>query len=403
MSAPLPVSARDARRLFMANQGLADACHRRLDRDGLYALIERLGYVQLDSIATVERAHHLILYARCRSYRPRDLDRLLARDRLLFEHWTHDACVIPTRWFRYWHPRFRRNAARMLENSWYAGRLGEDPHAVIDRVREHVASNGLTRSRELTADEDEGRSGPWWGWGPAKSALEYLWHTGELSVARRENFQKIYDLTEEVIPPQHLGPPPSDDEEREWACNEAIERLGIATSGELARYFNAIAPDKAKAWVAANRHRLIEVELAAEGGGRPRRAWAPADIGERLAAAPEPLPGMRLLAPFDPIVRDRKRALHLFDYDYRFEAFVPAPKRIYGYYVLPILEGDRLTGRADLKTDRQAGTLNLQGLWWEPGVKAGAGRRTALARELRRLARFVGVAEVVDATGTLGM
>lgn len=403
MTLPLPVANRDARRLLLSLQGLSDPRHRRLDRAGLYDLIWRLGYVQLDSIATVERAHHLILFSRYRTYRPKDLERLLAKDRLVFEHWTHDACVIPTCWFRYWHPRFARSRRSLFENRWFRERIGDDPETVIEQVRRHVAANGLTRSRELSAGEEEARSGPWWGWGPAKTALEYLWHTGEIAVARRDSFQKIYDLTERIIPPEHHGPAPDAAEEREWACSAALDRLGIATPSELARFFDAFPLEQARVWIADNRHRLIDVEVEGAPGTKPRRAVAWADIEDRLAAAPEALPGLRLLAPFDPIVRDRKRAEHLFGFDYRFEAFVPAPKRRFGYYVLPVLEGDRLTGRADLKTDRQAGTLTLQGLWWEPGVRDGAGRRLALAKEMQRLARFVGVDEVRDTTGMLDL
>ena len=401
MTVSLPISNPDARRLVLSLQGLADPRHRALDRKGLYDLIWRLGYVQLDSIATVERAHHLILFSRYRTYRPRDLDRLLHKDRLVFEHWTHDACVIPTCWYRYWQPRFARRRASMMANNWFRQRIGEDADTVIARVRDHVAENGLTRSRELSAAEEESSSGPWWGWGPAKSALEYLWHTGEIAVARRDNFQKIYDIAERVIPPEHHGPPVDTFEEREWACSAALDRLGFATQGELARYFDAFSPDVARAWITENRHRLIPVEVEGAPGQKSRSAWAWADVEERLAAAPQAPAGLCVLAPFDPIVRDRKRSQHLFGFDYRFEAFVPAPKRRYGYYVLPILEGDRLTGRADLKTDRQASTLNLQGLWWEPGVRQGSGRRAALAAELTRLARFVGVETLVDRCGGL--
>jgi len=195
---------------------------------------------------------------------------------------------------------------------------------------------------------------------------------------------------------RNTGPAADEVEEREWACSAALDRLGFASQGELARYFDAFSPSVAKAWIADNRHRLIEVEVAGAPGRPPRSAVAWADFEERLAGAPRPLPGLRVLAPFDPIVRDRKRAEQLFGFDYRFEAFVPAPKRQYGYYVLPILEGDRLTGRADLKTDRQGSTLTLQDLWWETGVKSGSGRRAALAAELTRLARFVGVDTLVD-------
>ena len=396
MTAPLPVSAAAARRLLLARQGLADPRHGRLDGQGLLRLVERLGYVQLDSIATVARAHHLILFARRRGYRPRLLEGLLARDRLLFEHWTHDASIVPMGWFRFWRPRFRRNARRLLEDPRLRARLGDDPEGVVARVRAHVAASGETLARDLTAREPGGRRGPWWGWGRAKTALEYLWHAGELTVTRRRNFEKVYDLTERVVPARHRGGVPDPEEERDWACREALERLGVATPGELARFFDAVSPGQARRWISGQGRRLTEVELADARGGRARRAVASAETAASLAdglATPPPA-GLRLLAPFDPILRDRARTRALFGFDYRFEGFVPAPRRLWGYYVLPVLEGDRLIGRADLRTDRDADRLLLRGLWWEPGVRDTAGRRRALAAELQRLARFVGVATV---------
>ena len=399
MGRPLVIDCRTARRLLLSLQGLADRPGRKMDPDGLYDLIERMGFVQLDSIVTVERAHHLTLFSRNRTYRRRDLDRLLDDDRRLFEHWTHDASVIPVRWFGHWTHRFRAMAARLRSASWFAERIGPDADRAIADVFDHVRVNGPTMSRDLDTGDGR-RAGPWWGWGPAKAALEYLWWTGKLSVARRQNFQKVYDLTERVIPERWRRDPPDRDAHVEWACASALDRLGIATHGEIAAFWAAVSPAEARAWVGANGHRLQTVLVAPAGGGKPRPSLAWRCLEGLLADLPAPPSRLRFLSPFDPVVRDRKRTLRLFGFDYRFEAFVPKPRRRYGYYVLPLLEGDRMAGRACMKFHRDRGCLAVNNLWWEPGVRAGKGRLDAFRSELDRLRRFLG-AETVELAGGL--
>ena len=388
MGRPLVIDCRTARRLLMSLQGLADRPDRKMGRDGLYDLIERMGFVQLDSIVTVERAHHLTLFSRNRTYRRRDLDRLLEGDRRLFEHWTHDASVIPIRWFGHWIHRFRRMGARLRGDSWFAERIGPDAGRVIEGVLRHVRDNGPTMSRDLGGGDGR-RAGPWWGWAPTKAALEYLWWSGELSVARRENFQKVYDLTERVIPDRWRRDPPDRDVHVAWACGSALDRLGVATHGEIAAFWDAVSPAEASAWVRANGHRLQTVLVEPAGGGKPRPSLAWRRLEDLVAGLPEPPSRLRVLSPFDPVVRDRDRALRLFGFDYRFEAFVPKPRRKYGYYVLPLLEGDRMTGRACMKFHRDRGCLAVNNLWWEPGVRAGKGRVDAFRSELERLRRFL--------------
>lgn len=398
MGRPLVIDCRTARRLLLSLQGLADRPGRKMGAGGLYDLIERMGFVQLDSIVTVERAHHLTLFSRNRTYRRRDLRHLLDGDRRLFEHWTHDASVIPIRWFGHWTHRFRGMAARLRGASWFAERIGPDADRVIADVLDHVRANGPTMSRDLDTGDGR-RAGPWWGWGPAKAALEYLWWTGKLSVARRENFQKVYDLTERVIPERWRRDPPDRDAHVEWACASALDRLGIATHGEIAAFWAAVSPAEAKDWAEANGSRLQTVLVAPAGGGRPRSSLAWRCLEDLLADLPALPSRLRFLSPFDPVVRDRKRTLRLFGFDYRFEAFVPKPRRRYGYYVLPLLEGDRMAGRACMKFHRDRGCLAVDNLWWEPGVRAGKGRLDALRSELERLRRFLGADTIALADG----
>lgn len=385
------VSAATARRLLLGAQGLLDDPRTRATADGVYELVERMGFVQVDSINIVERAHHLTLAARIQGYRPRLLERLLERDRRLFEHWTHDASAIPTAWYRQWKPRFERYRRRVLDHPWWLERVGPEPQKVFAHVLERVTAEGPLMAKDFEDERPAGTDKTWWGWKPQKAALEYLWRTGQLAVARRSSFHKVYDLAARVYPEAHAAPAPDEEEHVDWACRSALERLGVATAGEIAGFWHSVSIEDAKAWAArAAAGEIATVQVEALDGSKPRAAWAVPDWESRAAALPPAPPRIRLLAPFDPILRDRKRCLRLFGFDYRFEAFVPGHLRQHGYYVMPILEGERLVGRFDPKLHRDRGTLEVQALWWETGVKETKGRRAALESALDRLVRLVG-------------
>jgi hypothetical protein len=352
--------------------------------------IERMGYVQVDTISVLERAHHHILLSRLDGYRPAMLTELLEGKRRLFEHWTHDASIIPAVWLPQWRARFAHYRRRALRaNRWWAKRMGGEPRKVIAHVRRRIAREGPLRSRDF--EHGDGERGPWWGWKPAKAALEYLWLTGALTIARREGFQKVYDLMDRVFP-DAAGRAPSPRAHRDWACRTALERLGVATPKEIAGFFGAMTPADATAWGrdAVRRGEAAAVRVAGVDDAAPRPALARADWEERVRELDPPPERMRLLSPFDPLVRDRARALRLFGFDYRFEGFVPAPKRRYGYYVLPILEADRLAGRLDAKLHRDRGELVVNGVWWERSAGRVAERRRALAGALDALSAGIG-------------
>ncbi|HJQ32791.1 MAG TPA: crosslink repair DNA glycosylase YcaQ family protein [Pyrinomonadaceae bacterium] len=393
------VKAEQARLLLMGAQGLLDDPARAATPASLRKLVTRMGFVQLDSINFVERAHHLTLLSRSDGYRREHLARLLERDRALFEHWTHDASAIPVEWFAHWKPRFERAGARIRASLWWRERMGERPERVVAAVRERVEREGPLRSQDFEHEGPREGSSAWWGWKPQKAALEYLWRTGELSVARRESFQKVYDLTERVFPEQHRAERPSTIEHVEWACSTAIERLAVATPKELADFWASIEPAQAKTWCerAARAGRVVPVNVEAHDslkGGKPRAAYAVPDWERRLKNLPEPPRRTRLLSPFDPVLRDRARLGRLFGFDYRFEAFVPEPARRFGYYVLPVLEGDRLVGRIDPKLHRDEGVLRVRRVFWEPDVRVTRARRKGLEEAAERLARFAGAERV---------
>lgn len=408
MPATEAVPARTARRWLCTLQAI-DGHRPRSSPSAVAALVSRLGYVQIDSINVVDRAHHLILGARLEGYERRHLSNAIERSRRLFEHWTHDACAIPTEWYPHWHHRFRRFAARDRSNAWWRERFGRDPRRVLARVLERVEREGALRARDfLPPDGDRRESGGWWNWHPEKAALEHLWRRGDLSIARRERFEKVYDLPDRVHPGVHALPASSEASHRDWACRGALDRLGIATEREIAHFFAAVPLSEVRSWARAALARgeiervTILAEGAARGGrrasstGRPIAALAPAEWRERARAsgafdgAESSAAVIVALAPFDPLVRDRARLERLFGVEFRFEAFTPAPKRRFGYYTMPLLEGDRIVGRIDPRFDREAGDLLVRGPWWEPGVRPDRKRRARLDASLERLSAQVG-------------
>ncbi|MFW2544147.1 winged helix-turn-helix domain-containing protein [Primorskyibacter sp. 2E107] len=388
-----------ARRLFLHRHALAEAPVGPGKGEDLQGLIERLGFVQVDSVRTVERAHDMILFARRPAYRPKQLKPLLEQHRGLFEHWTHDASVIPTAYFPHWKMRFERDRARLHGRwkTWQRAEFSQKFEEVINRIRER----GPCGSADVGEDETRSKGG-WWEWHPSKTALEFLWRSGVLSVTRREGFRKLYDLTERVIPEAHRLAQPSEAETTDWLCRNALKRLGFATPGEISAFWDILRPHEAKAWVdaALMRGELVPVEVQSADGAW-RKSVAFQGIESEALTAPEPTKRLRVLSPFDPALRDRKRAERLFGFHYRIEIFVPSDKRIYGYYVFPLLEGDRLIGRIDMAANRAEGTLDVTALWPERGLRWGAGRQARLEAELARVARFTGVEAVRWSDGWL--
>jgi uncharacterized protein YcaQ len=413
----IPVA--DAARLLLSAQGLYADPRRRATRGALLSLIDQLGFVQVDSINVVARAHDLTLWSRLHGYRPGQLLPLLEgearralpdegaregaplnRDRRLFEHWTHDASIIPTEFYAHWKPRFRRDRERIPASAWWRSLLGERAAQVMAHVKQRIADEGPLSSADF--EHDRPRQG-FWDWKPEKAALEFLWRVGELSVARRVNFQKLYDLTERIFPDAHARPEPDDAAHVEWICMSAAERLVLFTARELCAFWNAVELPVAQAFCtrAAQQGRIIPVEIELAQGGPPQQAWALSDYAERLAALPGPESSsrVRLLCPFDPVLRDRARCLRRFGFDYRFEAFTPPAKRQYGYYVLPILEGDRLIGRLDPKLHRDTAQLEVRALYFEPGVRKTQARKRAVRDAAWDLATFLGATQI---SGMLG-
>lgn len=399
---PATISNGTIRRLLLSLNGHAPAMVEDplpvpgASSEPLWALgmVRRLGFVQVDPISAVERAHHHILFSRNPRYRQSDLERLLEQDRALFENWTHDAAILPVEHFPYWRhymERFRRYEIHAGYRRYFAPVTPGDE----TRVRKRIEKEGPLRPRDLGGERVPAADAVFSGPSLARLTLERLWRIGELAITRRDSRQKVYDLTDRVIPEEPFRRRVDRRAYVSWACRESLLRLGAATAGQIARFFDAVSTEDAARWCRGRLGRdVVEVRVTASDGSVGSAVYALREILDLAGEMPAPTRRLRLLNPFDPLIRDRARTRRLFGFDYTIEIWVPAAKRKYGYYVLPILESQRFTGRVDVKADRKRGVLRVLGLWWEPGVRQSKKRHESLERELGRLGRFCGAPEV---------
>ena len=369
----LRIENRDARRLWLAAQGLASAPTGPLDT---LSIIRQLGFVQLDTIRVVSRAHHHILWNRNQHYREPMLNKLLAGQRQLFEHYTHDASVLPIEFYPMWQRQFTRMKQR-IDRAGYFSSMSDEVGR--EAIRQRIAQEGPLSTHAF----DTRVEGPkaMWSRPPHKLALDYMWYCGELATSHRENFKKFYDLSHQVIPPEFRAANHTDETQINWLCEGALQRLGFATPGEIQRFWDATNAAEVRHWAAQNSRELQQVELQAADGSWSTALALP-DIENRLAAVQSPTSRLRILNPFDPVIRDRARLKRLFGFDYRIEIFVPAASRKWGYYVFPLLEGDRFVGRLEARADRVKSQLTVLNLWSEPKIPWTSARAAKLDAEL---------------------
>jgi uncharacterized protein YcaQ len=378
----------EARRIALAAQGFASSRSGEVGRARLLKALRGLGLLQIDSVNVLVRSHYLPLFARLGPYPVSLLDRAAwgrRGERRLFEYWGHEASLLPIEL----HPLLRWRMARAERGEGvYRGvaRFGRERRAFIYAILAEVAARGPLSASELT-NGGRGR-GSWWGWSEGKAALEWLFWSGRLTAARRRNagFERVYDLPERVLPKAVLDlPTPPEAEAQRGLLRLAAAALGVATERDLREYFR-LPPADARARVAE----LVEAgELspaAVQGWDRPAYLAPSARTPRRIEAA-------ALLSPFDPLVWERARAERLFDFHSRIEIYTPAAKRRHGYYGLPVLLGDRLVGRVDLKADRTQGLLAVNAAHAEPSVAADAAAE-ALKIELRKMAGWLGLGGV---------
>lgn len=378
----LKISNRDARHLWLHAHGLGTAPTGGPDP---YSLVHALGFVQLDSIQVVSRAHHHILWSRNQTYREAKLGTLLARDRLVFEHFTHDASVLPMAFLPMWQRQFRRMKAKVERSSWHGTALEEID---LTAIRNRIADEGPLSTHAFDTKIDGPRE--MWRRPPHKVGLDYLWYAGELATCHRDGFTKVYDLAERVFPEDLRLQEVADADQITWLCREALRRIGFGTLAEIRKFWDATDVSEVAAWAERDAGCTVPVDIQSA-DGTWTKAVACADIEARLTSLTPPTSRLRILNPFDPAIRDRVRLKRLFGFDYTVEMFVPEAKRQWGYYVYPLLEGSRFVGRIEAKANRSDGTLNILNLWFEPGIATTPNRLDKLDGELVRLCRLAGL------------
>jgi uncharacterized protein YcaQ len=353
----------------------------------LIDVIKALGFVQMDTIQNVTRAHHHILWSRNQNYREHMFDDLLGKDRAVFEHFTHDASVLPMEFLPNWQRQFQK-MGEIARNHWYSstGLTRSEFAAIKERIRQEGPLSTRDFSRKIKGERQT------WDRPPHKKALEQMWYAGELATSHRVDFGKFYDLAERVFLAELSSQNHSDDAQASWLCAAAVDRLAVCNCSEIQRFWQAVSPAEAKNW--AMDAKLVPVSVEGK-DGTWTEAFGAADIEARIERLQTPSQLLRIINPFDPAVRDRKRLLRLFGIDYKNEIFVPAEKRKFGYYVYLLLERDRFVGRIELKADRKKSTLTVVNRWVEPGVNWNSARDEKLDAELGRLGRLIGVKTII--------
>jgi uncharacterized protein YcaQ len=314
------------------------------------------------------------------------LDRLLARDRAVFEHFTHDASVLPMKFLPMWRRQFDRMRAYYDRAGWVKGLPDAEGR---QKIKDRIAREGALSTHAFDTKIEGERQ--MWHRPPHKLALDYMWYAGELATCHRVNFTKYYDLAERVFPTHLREKELSENAQISWLCEAALDRMSFGSAGDVKRFWDAVTLPEARAW--ADGAELVPVSVQGADGSWAS-AVAPPDIEDRLAGLTPATSRLRILNPFDPVIRDRNRLSRLFGFDYRVEMFVPAARRVWGYYVFPMLEGDRFVGRIEVKADRKASCMSVLNLWVEPGVTWTGARADKLEAELARMARFIGVESV---------
>ncbi len=385
------LSGAEARRIALAAQQFLPAASAPRNVRGFAALVRRLGALQIDSVNVLVRSHYLPVFSRRGPYAVSLLEQAAyaPRSRSLFEYWGHEASLLPLDLFPLF--RWRMDQARRGIGTWsrlmrYAGAHQAEIASVLAQIRDR----GALGASELT---DGGRArGGWWGWSAGKEILEWLFWTGQITTARRRNFERLYDLTERVLPSsvQAMAVPAPEEAQRSL-MEIAARALGVSTLRDLRDYFRLPAEDA----------RLRVNELVEAGVLQPVEVdgWGRQAYLHAQARCPRPAALCALLSPFDSLIWERQRTERLFGFHFRLEIYTPAHKRLHGYYVLPFLLGDRLVARVDLKSDRQRGRLQVRAGSLEQGVRIGQVIEP-LAAQLSQLALWLGLESFeVPATG----
>lgn len=390
----MPVSKKAARRLMIEKQLIASLPNK-VGKGRIYDTVDALGCLQIDTINVVERAHYLTLWSRLGMYDKEHLHGLAYQDRRLFEHLAHAACYIPFEDYRFYLRSMEVRRGEMRER--FARRSRADP-TLLDAVLQRVTDEGPLSSKDF---EGEKKKGGWWNWKPAKIALEYLLGAGLLHVHHREYFQKYYDLAENVIPPGVDTTEPSDVERVRFFSLRTLRALGLAKPQELRKYFFNWSVKLG--WTSKQLQGLMN-ELVADGeverhsleGEKNPYYCLPGDSGrlQEFEGGDFGFDDVRLHVYFDNFLWNRERVEELFGFKPKLEVFLPREERIYGYYHLPVLYGDKLVARLEPKMDRENGVMIVRGYWVEDGFEPTGDYEEKLHGNLESFARFHGAEEI---------
>jgi uncharacterized protein YcaQ len=395
-----PVSSHAVAALFLERQHLARPRAVALTARRLGRFVEDVGGLQLDSINVLDRAHYLTVWSRFGPYDRARLDRLVYRRRLLFEYWAHAACLVPTSTLPWW--RRAMLDYRLRHTGWSGLRRNVK---ALSAVKAAVQANGPMRSADFDGRRPSGRGG-WWSWRPVQHALHYLWMTGTLAVHSRLHFQKRFDLLERTIPAAPGVEAVSSEEFQRWHLERSLHAMGAATEADLARYlsFPRFQPGARRAALHAMRERgeITEIEVD-EMPGRWFALSRDLPVLARAGREPTPSHGTTLLSPFDSLLWHRDRVARLFGFDYRIEVYTPGPKRVHGYYTLPILHHGQLIGRLDAKAHRAERRLEVRHVHFEPWFAKATPPPGAMASLLRggRVDQDDALAGLAQALGSL--
>ena len=375
-----------AQHLVLAGLGLLTKPRKKASKQDLLTTIRRIHNLQLDTISVVARAHLHILWSRLSNYEASWLEELHAEGRL-FEYFSHGVSLLPVEDY----PLFRSLMMQKFVGWDNIRDWGEQNADVLEEILQHIRQNGEVRSADF---ENKGR-GAWWDWKVEKVALEHLYYRGDLMIARREKFQRVYDLRERVLPNWDDSQAPSHAEAVKALTLNAVKALGLANLSWASTYFYLKKTETAQALKELEEAGLIHEIKVEELKGNPFYVHA-----DNLLLLHKSLEGKlrpthtAILSPFDPLITDRARARDLFDFDYNIECYTPAPKRTYGYFVLPILHKGKLVGRMDAKAWRNEKRLQVIKLYLEPGVKPKAALAKDLALTIKDYAAWQGLKQV---------
>lgn len=382
----LSLSLAEARRLALVAQGFGRTPRGAIAHKQLQAQIERLGVLQIDSVNALVRSHYLPVFSRLGHYQAEHLDELAwgrARRRRLFEYWGHEASLLPLELYPLLRWRMRRAADGQGIYSQLA-KFGVERRDAIDHVLQTVRERGALGAGSLSTRTE--KAGPWWDWSSEKTALEWLFAAGEVTVAGRRGFERLYDLPERVIPADYLNHADlEEDEAQRRLLLRSADALGVATERDLRDYYRLDASD--------SKLRIAELVEAGELLPVAVQGWRQLAYCRGEARIPRRVRHSALLSPFDSLIWERERTERLFGFRYRLEIYTPQAKRVYGYYVLPFLHHERLLARVDLRSERAAGRLAVHAVHLEEAVLSEEAR-LALGDSLRALAHWLGLDEV---------